>query len=220
MPRAYDNQTDFDRAFEALRAKRKGELAAATDSYVRAVTGLRRLERDPVRDAAVIRRATEVLIGEYGFDVCDPCYLPAPDGGEKPCYAVPARDGCKHCELRDAYAEFLIEDARRKAPGPQYEIKLENDIWPTEGEERWLYMDGKTAVIAVTPVGGPRPLCFADEASARAFFRFAIRYPELVIKHGIRLSDQILTRTATKNLVTVRYLARVIHDPAETGQNP
>ena len=89
-----------------------------------------------------------------------------------------------------------------------------------DGEVRWFYMKHKMASTAETPVSGRRPLCFTSEQDAKTFYRFTKRYPDLVKKYRIELEDTVLTSAPTKSLVTVRYLAKVLHDPAEkkTGE--
>ena len=126
------------------------------------------------------------------------------------------RTGCPECGLRDKYRAFLEKEAKKKIPPPSFDLKLENDIWPSDDEIRWFYADGGVARTAYTPVGGIRPLCFASKADAEAFARFVGRYPGLMTKHRIGLDGAVLVNAPTKNMVTVRYLARVVFDPAET----
>ena len=226
MPKNYTKQSDFDAAFEALLVRRQIEISEATNAWIRAITGLKRLEDDEARDRDVYLAAMEVLTERYGFQVCHPGYLrpenpenEEPDK-EAPCYTALGEEICKSCELRDKYEQFLEEEAKKKIPPPAFDLKLENDIWPVDGEIRWFYLKHKMASTAETPVSGRRPLCFASEQGAKAFYRFTKRYPDLVKKYRIELEDTVLTSAPTKSLVTVRYLAKVLHDPAEkkTGE--
>lgn len=215
----YTKQSDFDIAFESLMARRKKEIAEATNAWIRAVTGLKRLEDDEARDNDVCLAAMEILVEKYGFQVCRPAYLRPnhnKDGDDSPCYAFMDETGCPECGLRDKYRAFLEKEAKKKIPPPSFDLKLENDIWPSDDEIRWFYADGGVARTAYTPVGGIRPLCFASKADAEAFARFVGRYPGLMTKHRIGLDGAVLVNAPTKNMVTVRYLARVVFDPAET----
>lgn len=214
----YKKQSDFDLAFESLRARREKEIAEATNAWIRAVTGLRRLEDDEARDNDVRLAAIETLVEKYGFQVCQPAYLQPgrnKDADGSPCYAFMDEAVCPECELRDKYRTFLEEEAKRKIPPPSFDLRLENDIWPSDTETRWFYADGSVARTAYTPVGGIRPLCFASRADAESFSRFVGRYPELVAKHRVSLEGAVLVSANARNMVTVRYIARVVFDPAE-----